>query len=228
VLKPAVSRLDAADNDTRIRELFLGGGKMALLVVIPIAAVLIVFNDRIMRIWLGDAFIPVEAEILSIIAIAAVFASWVRPAFFVVVGLGKHQLFGPAAVGQIVVAGVAAFIGLRAYGWGNVEVAWAFTIPEIVTVLFVLIPYCANQVGVSLATVFTRSVLPALLANLPAVSVLILLEASLRSLEGFSFILGLAGVALIVPLGAWLFGFTRDEKDALLRVLPMDRLRRGR
>lgn len=224
VTKPAASRLDATGEGEQIRDIFLGSSKLALMVALPIAAVFVLYGDRVLMLWLGEAYTEGQAAILSVLACGTVFWSWVRPSFYIVVGLGKHRLFGQVALTKIVVAIAIAFAGLMWFDWSSPAVAMAFVVPEILVAVFVLIPSCTRIVGLPLSRFVREGVVPALLANVAVLAALWGLEAQLRGLAGFAFVAGLAAVGLLAPLGFWLVGLTGPEKRMVLEVTRIGRL----
>lgn len=224
VTKPAASRLDAAGESERIRDLFLGSSKLTLMIALPIGAVFVLYGDRILMLWLQEAYIEGQAAILTVLACGTVFWSWVRPGFYVVVGLGKHRLFGQVALAKTFGAIAIAFTGLMWFEWGSWAVAMAFVLPDILVAVFVLLPYCARSVELPFSRFVRDSIVPALLANVGVLAALWLLESPLRAFEGFVFAAALAGVGLLAPLGFWLVGLTAEEKRMILEVTRVDRL----
>ena len=218
VTKPAASRMDATGEVEPLRDLFLASSKLSLMIALPIGVVFVLFGDRLLMLWLAEAYSDSMAPVLAALAVSTVFWSWVRPAYYIVVGLGKHRLFGQLALAKVLLSTAAAVAGLSWLGWSTFEVAVAFALPDVIAVTFALIPYCAHSVGLSIRRLARESIIPALLANGPVLAALWLLQDQLRAVEGVAFVLALAGVGVLAPIGFWLIGLTRSEKRRFLQI----------
>jgi hypothetical protein len=156
-----------------------------------------------------------QVEILTVLACASIFQVWSASSFFVVVGIGKHELFGWITLAKAAVASVTALAGLSYADWGTREVALAFSLPEVATTALILLPYCCRQVGVGVAKLLRLGVWPALLASAPFLVFAFGARSVLRSASLGEFAIGVVLLGLVALAGIWLLGLTPGEKRAL-------------
>ncbi|MBU0638914.1 MAG: oligosaccharide flippase family protein [Planctomycetes bacterium] len=224
-MKPAATHLDTQERSEQVRRLYLMGTKYGLMIVLPIATLVLAFAPQIMRIWLKDDFVPVGPAILMILTVAVTFRVWHVPAFYVVVGLGKHRMFGLVTIITAVASVLMGLLLATAGDLGVIGVAIGFAVPDVLLALFVITPYCCRNVEISVWKEITGSVVPALVASIPVIAALLVTRAYFEptSLVGLMAVVGIAvGPALV---GWWFWGFSAQEKKRFAAMLP--RRRRG-
>lgn len=219
-MKPAATHLDATRRSEDVIRLYLSGTKYALLLVLPITAFLAVYGEELLRLWLRQGYMPESPAILTALAIGAVFRLWHMPAFYVVVGLGRHRGFGILTVATGLLSIVLAVVGVATFDLGSLGVAVGFAVSESLIGAFLVTPYCCRALGIPVWREVRESVLPAVVATMPFAVALLAARAR------FSPASLLALLVLVVALGAtvlpgwWFWGFSASEKARFARVLP--------
>ncbi|MHC4159105.1 MAG: lipopolysaccharide biosynthesis protein [Planctomycetota bacterium] len=92
-IKPAVSDLDARDDETRIREIAFLTQKYSLILLIPACSFLIIMGRDILTVWVGKEFGGLHL-ILTILTIGHFLRLAQHSNFLVLVGKGEHRIFG--------------------------------------------------------------------------------------------------------------------------------------
>lgn len=219
-MKPAATHLDATRRADQVVRLYLSGTKYALLLVLPISGFLIVYAEELLRIWLGEGYMAASPGILVALAVGAVFRLWHLPAFYVVVGLGRHRGFGVLTIATGLLSIGLAVVLVRVWELGSLGVAVGFAASEVVVGLLLVTPYCCRAVEIRIWQEVREAVLPAVAATMPFAIAIGLARHwwspdSLAELAGLTLALG----AAVVP-GWWLWGFTSDEKRRFAGILP--------
>lgn len=225
VMKPAATKLDTERRTTLVQELYLKGTKYALMIVLPIVGFIQVYGDALMKTWLRDGYVPSMSVILCVASVSVGLCSWHTPGFYVVVGMGKHRVFGVATLLGAVFS-VLFGLGLALWtSWGVVGVAIGFAISESLVALLIITPYCCRSVGIRLREELARCLWPAVCATLPF-AVLLGVARSIYvpvTIGGMMLLVALLTVPILV--GWWLWGFSSNEKARFAAMLPLGRLR---
>jgi O-antigen/teichoic acid export membrane protein len=162
-LMPASAYLAAADDDVRLREMFLRGTRYAIAFVVPISVAGIVYARALIRTWVG-------AEYVGLTGAAQLFL--VYPVLAVVVTVGQTMLVGLNRMRemlQLQVIAVAVNLGLSialVRPLGVIGVVWGTVIAYVIQWVPLTRVFLA-QFGVSVA-VWVRSVVVPTLVPLVA------------------------------------------------------------
>lgn len=223
-IKPATAYLDAGKQVDQVRQLFLLGTKYSLLIVLPIATFLFFYSDEVLHIWLKKDYVGSSASILSLLMISTVFYLWRMPAFYVVVGLGKHRVFGLATLVKAATSLLLGFIISVLLKLGIFGVAIGFSISEVLIVTLILGPYCCRAVGITFREEFHDCILPAVFATLPLLVVLSItkLYFETMSFAGMLFTFSLSVITTVA--GLWQFGISSQERLRFIETLPLFKL----
>lgn len=223
-IKPATTYLDAGKQVDQVRQLFLLGTKYSLLIVLPIALFLFFYGTEVMSIWLKKDYVGSSANILFLLMISAIFQLWLMPAFYVVVGLGKHFIFG---IATLLKAAISLLLGGIMVVWlklGVYGVAIGFSIPEILIAVVILGPYCCRSVGITFWKEIKECIIPSVFATLPLIFILVLTKYYFEpiSFEGMIALIGVS--AVVTAVGIWQLGLSYQEKWRFIEMLPLLRL----
>ena len=226
-MKPAASRLDAQERLDHVRQLYVRGTKYALLLVVPMAAFVFSYGSAIMRIWLKEEYVGAGATILWILVVGVVFRVWHVPAFFIVVGLGRHRFFGIVTLAMAVFCVILSLILTVGFDMGVVGVAVGFAVPEVLVGAILVAPYCCRSVGLTLRKELKACVLPALIASLPALATLMCAKQFFEpeALTGLLVLVGLLAVSAMA--GWWWLGLSPQEKLRFAKMPIARRMFRG-
>jgi O-antigen/teichoic acid export membrane protein len=212
VLFPLIVDSDTTKNQARLQQILHQGTRLSLATVVPIAVVLTVLGDVLIRAWTRtdmSAAVPV----LQILAVAVCVRVGNATGNTLLKGSGRHKLVAwtNLAMGVTNVALSIYLVGR----YGLVGVAVGTLIPVIFCAVFILNPAACRRVGLPIRRQVLHSILPALW---PAVVMAVVMLYTERISGGTLLAVGLqAGVGAVVYY-ALFFGVAIGREDRALYV----------
>jgi len=227
-IKPAVSDLDARDDQSRVKEIALLTQKYSLLLILPAGAFLVVFGREFLTVWVGPKFadpavVNSLAVVLAVLTVGHCIRLMQHSNFLVLVGRGEHRVFGvlTAVTGLLCVC--SAVFAVKFLGWGLHGIAWCNALPMAVVSGFVLPIYFNRIMQIAWRESLLRVWRPALAGSLPAVALMVAWKflAPPDSWSGLLVVIAATGV--LTALCSWTLTLTSLERARFLRVLGRGR-----
>ena len=162
MLFPAVVDSDAANELARLRQILIEGTRLSLAFVVPIATILLVLADVVIRAWLGSraALVGGAIPVIQVLAIAVAIRVGGATGTTVLKGAGRHRML--AAVN---LATGAVNVGLSAWlvgRYGLVGVAVGTLLPIAAATLLLLYPAACRRVALRGGLALRSAIWPAL------------------------------------------------------------------
>jgi peptidoglycan biosynthesis protein MviN/MurJ (putative lipid II flippase) len=220
VLFPVIVDSDATSNRWRLRQILVQGTRLSLATVLPIAVVLLVLGDVLIRAWTGPDM-AAAAPILQVLTVAVVFRVGNATGNQLLKGSGEHRLLAWTNLG----AGLAN-LGFSLYlvrDYGLTGVAVGTLIPIALCAVFILNPAACRRVGLTVRSQMVDAVLPALW---PAVVVFSLLSYSTRAWDGTLLALAAQAAVGAAVYYALFFGIAIGRTDRTLYFSKVQQLMR--
>ncbi len=222
-IKPAVSDLDARDDQVRIRQIAFLTQKYCLLLLIPAALFLVLLGREFLTVWVGTQFsdpsvIRSMATVLAILTAAHGLMLTQHSNFIVLAGRGEHKVFGALTAVEAFLCIAGAVFSIKVAGWGLEGIAWSNFVPMALVAGVILPVYFNRKMKISARESITNVWWPALLGSIPALAIIALwkyLAPPDSWLELFGVILA-AGAATCVF--SWFFSLRGDERRMFLHV----------
>ncbi len=218
VLKPAVSDLDARDDQDRVREISFLSQQYSLLLLFPAISFLILMGQEFLVLWVGNDFGGLGL-VLAVLA-AGRFVMLIQYSnFMVLVGKGEHKVFGVMAVSMAASAMVLGVVFVGKLGMGIMGMATACAIPMTVIYGVVMPAYYNRRMEISMKE-SVRSVLrPAILGS--SFSVVLIGLWKFFAPPGSWSHLGLVIVSVFAVwmLSVWRMSLSPVEKRRILKIL---------
>jgi len=229
-IKPAVSDLDARDDQSRVLEISFLMRKYSLLVIMPAACFLIVMGRNFLQVWVGNKFEqPTVIETMSLVLAILTFGHCMRLAqhsnFIVLVGKGEHKIFGIFTVVMAFLCVSASVISVTVFNLGLVGIAWSNCLPMALMCGIVLPIYFNRKMGISVRDSISRIWWPAMLGSTPAVVMIIGWKQLYPPMDWFGIGTVVVCSVLLTCLSAWCLSLTPLERNRLTRILPRSVLR---
>ncbi len=218
VSKPAASALYAENRLDRVRELSLRGSRLTVMVLWPVGVLMVAFGGPFLDIWVGLDFRPVVG-ILMLLVVAQFLFDGQRVASLVLIGMGRHRLFGVFTLGAAIVDVVVSVVLVTRYDLG----LWGVAIGQVVALVAVSVGFVPVYVSRVLEMPITRHLFASLgrpvLASLPF---LVLVAAVRYNYYPGSLMTLCAACAACCPVLLvcyWFWGATRQDRTAVLGLV---------
>jgi len=219
-IKPAVSELDARNDQVRVKELSFLTQKYSLLFTIPGVWFLVIMGRDFLQVWVGDEFpdpavIDAMAVILAILAVGHCLRLAQHSNFLVLVGRGEHKIFGvfTALTAFFCVSG--SVVSIKAFGWGLHGIAWSNFLPMALISGVILPIYFNWKMRISLLESVRSVWRPALLGSLPAVALISVWKYAAPPNSWFELV-GVVVASIAVTLGSgWFLSLEDVERKRL-------------
>lgn len=209
VLFPVVVDSDATQRVGRLQQVLIEGTRLSLATVVPIALVLVVLAEPLIRAWIGKPEILAAAPVIQILAFAVALRVGNATSTTLLKGSGLVRRLAMVNIGTGLVnlALSAALIG----PFGLVGVAIGTLIPIAFSSIFLIFPAACHRVGVPVLVAFRQAVWP---PAWPAVVVGGLLFVSRHyTPDGFKFVVAEAAAAGLLYLGLFVAALGRRDRE---------------
>jgi len=209
ILLPVVVDSEATQNTSRLQKVLLEGTRLSLATVLPIALVLIVLAEPLIRAWIRKPEIMAAVPVIQILALAVALRVGNATSTTVLKGSGhiRRVAMVNIASGLVNLALSALLIG----PFGLVGVAVGTVIPVAFSSIFILFPMACRRVGVPVGLAFRQAVWP---SSWPAAVVGGLLLVSSRFTPGGAwFIVAEAAAAGLLYLVLFVAAVGRRDRQ---------------
>jgi O-antigen/teichoic acid export membrane protein len=215
VFLPIASELDAENDRTRLRALYITGTRLALAIFLPIGLTLVLFASGLLTAWVGAEYAQ-YAPLVWILTLAGFIGISQWPAGSVLQGIARHR---PLAI----MSGLSALLNLvlsivMVRPLGLVGVALGTLIPTAAVSLGLVLPYAMRVMEITFRQLLRQIILPALLPAIPATLIIYLLQRMFDISSLIPIALAAAAGALVYLTGYLTFGASDFERDSVRRI----------
>jgi len=223
-VKPAVSDLDARDDQWRVKEISFLTQKYSLLLILPGGCFLIAMGREFLWIWVGEKFqdpgvINTMGSILVILAIAHCLRLAQHSNFLVLVGRGQHKIFGILTASTAIFCVSASVVAVKVLNWGLLGIAWSYFVPMTLISGLILPIYFNWKMRIPLWESIRHVWQPALLGTLPAI-VMICLWKYLAPPDSWLEIVGVVIASIVLTLvSSWLLSLKEIERKRIVHTV---------
>lgn len=215
ILLPLASELEAADDRTRLRALYIISTRLTLASFVPIACVLIALAGPLLALWVGESYAP-YAPLVVVLTLAGLIDMSQWPASHVLQGMGRHRPLAFMSIASGVANLVLSIILIQFLGL--MGVALGTLIPTSIECLLFVLPYALRVLGIPLQQGLREIVLPALVPALPAGLTIFVLEQIVGTSNWGSLVL-IAALSGLTYMSVYLtFGADAIEKQAYVHI----------
>jgi len=208
---PRASSLEAAGHLPELQRVVLGGNRLSMLVALPIVITFMLRGETFVGLWMGQEYAMPAGRVLFILSLYVAVAAGNQAASSAVLGIGKHKGLVPVIWAEALVnLGLSVLLGWR---MGIEGVAWATTLPRMVTSLLVLPRYICGAFGLDLRQYALSSWVRPGLAVMPFAALTLATESSLETKSLAAFFTQVAVALVLSGPGFWYWGLTPQERD---------------
>jgi len=231
-IKPAVSDLDARDDQSRVQEIAFLTQKYSLLLIVPAGFFLVVLGREFLTVWVGAKFqdpavVGSLAAVLAILTVGHCVRLTQHSNFLVLVGRGEHKVFGLLTAVTAVVCVCGSVLAVKVFGWGLEGIAWSNAVPVGLVSGLVLPFYFNRKMQITLRQSLARVWWPALLGSVPAVALMTAWKFLAPPDSWLELVAVVAATGAVTGACGWFLSLQRIERQRLLRVLGRNRREPG-
>ena len=215
VLFPVVVDSDATQRVGRLQRVLLEGTRLSLATVLPIALVLVVLAEPLIRAWIRRPEILAAAPVIQILAFAVALRVGNATSTTLLKGSGQVRRVAMVNIwtGLVNLALSSALIG----PFGLPGVAVGTLIPVAFSSIFILFPAACRRVQVPILTAFRQAVWPAAWPALVVGALLFLTRD--RTPDGLKFVAAEAAAAGLLYLALFVAAVgRRDRKQYTAKI----------
>ncbi|HET7694297.1 MAG TPA: flippase [Vicinamibacterales bacterium] len=206
VLFPLIVDSDVSQQTRRLQTVLIEGTRLSLATVTPIAIVLIVLAEPIVRGWVGPAMLA-AAPVVQVLALAVAFRVGNATSTTLLKGSGQVRYLAFVNLGTAVANVAMSAALIRRFGL--VGVAIGTLVPILFSAVFLTFPVACRRVRVSVAEAVRRAVWPAVW---PAVVVALALALVHRGTETLPVALAEAAAAGLLYVGLFILAVGRRDR----------------
>ena len=223
-IKPAVSDLDARDEQSRVQEIALLTQKYSLLVIIPAGVFLVMLGREFLTVWVGAKFqdpsvVVSLAGVLTILTAGHCLRLTQHSNFLVLVGRGEHKVFGVLTAITALVCVCGSVFAVKFLGWGLTGIAWCNAMPIGLVSGLVLPFYFNRKMHIALRQSLRHVWWPALAGSTPAVVLMTAWKLLLPPDSWLELTAVLVATVATMGLGGWFLSLEGIERQRLLAVV---------
>ncbi len=212
---PLASQLNAQNDTTGLRELYLFGSRAILAICIPLLVAVVGLAGPLLALWVGTKY-STNAAVVVVLATASVLEVGYWPGRMILQGIGQHRGLAKAATfGAIANLGLSI---LLIHYYGVIGVAFGTLIPAIVVNIGYIWPYTMRTVGVSSLELLRRALVPALVPALPMMAVLYGIVHVFEPI-GLITVAATAAAGCVTYATTYLIFFAGDQEQELVKKI---------
>jgi O-antigen/teichoic acid export membrane protein len=174
VLGPVFMRLDASGDRAQMQQTFLLATRVSALASITVAGGIIIFGERFIELWIGEAYEDAYWPLVTLTGALAV-GLMQSPSVSFLYASARHKFFAYLSTGEAIANLGLSIILVQHYGMVGVSVGTA--VPLLVTKLILQPPYVCSALALDLRAYYLELGRAALLAVLSQVPLLAFVQA---------------------------------------------------
>lgn len=222
-IKPAVSDLDARDDQLRVKEISFLTQKYSLLLLIPGGCFLVAMGREFLWIWVGGksqapSVIDEMAVILAILAVGHCLMLAQYSNFLVLVGRGEHKIFGILTALMAIFSVFASVVAVKVLDWGLPGIAWSNFLPMALISGIILPIYFNWKMRISFSESARTVWRPALLGSLPGVAVITLWKYVAAPNSWPELIAVVIAASLVTLVSGWFLSLEEVERKRFAQI----------
>ena len=166
ILIPTASSLQAQAEKSALRSTFLASSGFIASVTMPVVAVLVVFGDDLLRIWMGSAY--VYKGLMAVLPIGCFPSLIQEPVWSILSGMNRHGSLAIWKLAAALCSAIALAIGMCFFHWKLLGAAIAFAVPQFLLDAAVAPTIACQLLDVSVARYYANAYLKPLPGALAA------------------------------------------------------------
>lgn len=213
VFSPISSKLHTLRQGDQLGAVLISGGKLTLLIALPISITFVILGDRFIALWMGAEFGGPAGQVLLVLGLAQLFSAPHYVASSVLYGISKHGIIANLRLAEAISNIVLSIVLIKSMGL--VGVAYGTVIPHAVIMLGVLPVMVCRRIGLPTSFYFLGIYARPIIAALPFAAGAWLVRNSISIANLFEFF-GIIGALMFIYLvGVYFVGLDSSERHAV-------------
>jgi len=223
-IKPAVSDLDARNNEYTIRQIALLTQKYVLILLLPSMFFFLIMGKDFLRVWVGADFESLYF-ILIILGIGNFFRLLQYSNFLILVGKGQHRMFGVFAVFMAVLTIILSVFFVKTTRLGLTGIALSNLIPMVLICGLILPAYFNKKVNIPFEEHVEQVWKPAFISCTPAIIMLGIWKYVYPPDSWFMISAIILIIFSITMLCTYFWGLSDTERQRFYRIFIHEKIR---
>ncbi len=222
-MTPLASSLEAGEHADDLQRILLKGTRYATLIILPIALTFMLRGTSFIGLWMGLEYRALSGRVLLILSVALALAAGNQAATATMLGISKHKVLVPVALGEAV-SNLALSIALI-HRMGIIGVAWGTTLPSL-GVSFLFWPgYIRRTLRIPIRSyILSRWIRPSI-AVVPFAVCTYAIERLWPAPNLPLFFLQVGTALPLALMGAWYVGLTSSDRQHFSQRLARPAIR---
>ncbi len=221
VFSPLSSSLFAQRRTAEMGELLVRGGKLAVVVTLPIALTFALLGDVFVHLWMGDEFRVVAGQVLLVLGLTQIVSAPHYVVSSVMYGMSQHHILGYLRICEAVANLVLSILLVRKFGVVGVAIGTA--ISHLIVAAGILPFLISARLKMRVSQYWWGIYGRTSLASLPFLAGLFLMREWVTLSNLFQFFGCIALLCVIYAASIWFMALTSTERDELRAHLPWRR-----
>jgi O-antigen/teichoic acid export membrane protein len=210
LLFPLLVRFKEADDASLLRMTLLDGTRIALGMVTGVTVCLVAFGDSLIYAWMGPGFAE-SVWPLYVLAAAGVVLVAAGPLGNLLLAGGRHRLVAFSTLGEAIANLLLSIWLVKRYG--IIGAALGTAISVTISNVFIQLPAACRMLHVRIPSFLWQVAAPSLLAMMPAIGTVVVLENTAELVTFGQNVLGGLVVGVIYFIGFVAIGLRKTERD---------------
>jgi O-antigen/teichoic acid export membrane protein len=174
IFVPMSSDSHAKGDMDRLRKIMVAGNRACAFIILPIAAILIILGKSIIEAWVGSKYVEQSYPVLLILIIPFTLMLAQSASGRILFGTSQHKMFAIVALVEGVANLILSLLLVRPYG--IIGDALGTAVPLSCTMLVFMPRHVCKTLGIEIATFLREAYTLPLVACMPMVIVLLLMQ----------------------------------------------------
>jgi O-antigen/teichoic acid export membrane protein len=218
VFSPLTSTLYAQRRTSELGSLLVRGGKLSVVITLPIALTFTLLGNLFVHLWMGEEFAHTAGQILFVLGLTQIISAPHYVVSSVMYGMSQHNVLGYLRIGEAVVNLTLSLLLVKPLGVLGVAIGTG--VSHLIVAALILPSVITRRLGMKLRDYWWGIYGRTTLAVLPFAAGLLLVYEFVPLHNLLEFFACIGGLCVVYVACVWLLALTPAERDELKTHLP--------
>jgi O-antigen/teichoic acid export membrane protein len=225
VFSPLSSGLFAQRRLDELRALLIRGGKLSVVITLPIAITFACLGDVFVQLWMGDEFRQTAGQILLVLGLTQIISAPHYVVSSVMYGMSQHNTLGYLRIGEAALNLAISLALVRKMGVLGVAIGMAVSHLALAAVMLPML--ITSRLKMRLRDYWIGIYGRTSIAVAPFVAGVLLVREFVPLHNLLQFFACIGALCVVYLAGVWIVALSREERAELLLQLPGRRTAAG-